>query len=307
MHSTEIRYFLAVVNSGSLSAASQQLFVAVSAISRQIQKLEAEIGAPLFDRHARGMVLNDAGKIFEHHVRRSLMGMEHAMAEIKGLKAVRRTALRIACTDGMAFSLLPTLCSQFRHLHPSVSFNLTVGSALEVAEFLRQGECDVAFQFSLHPERGVDVVASFPAPVLIVMHQSHPLAKQAFTLKDLQAYPVALPDQGTTVRQLFELSCQMSGTFIEPAITCNNFSTLYFFLQQNPQAVTICSQFTVLYQAKEHGLALRSIGIDQLTQRTLQVQTVNGRQRSAALNLFLSYVSEQLQQQNAVFRSEYGF
>lgn len=98
----------------------------------------------------------------------------------------------------------------------------------------------------------------------------------------------------------------MCGTFIEPAITCNNFSTLYTFLQQNPLAVTICSQFTVLYQARGHGLALRSMGIDQLTQRTLQVQTVNGRPRSAALNLFLAFVSEQLQQQNDIFRKDYG-
>ncbi|MEM6050013.1 LysR family transcriptional regulator [Erwinia sp. P7711] len=307
MQSAEIRYFLAVANTGSLSAASQQLYVAVSAISRQIQRLENEIGAPLFDRHARGMVLNDAGKIFENHVRRALMDREHALAEIKGLKAVRRTALRVVCTDGMAFGLLPTLFSQFRQLNPAVSFTLTVCSALEVAEILRQGECDVAFQFSLHPERGVDVVASFPAPVFIVMHNTHPLAEREFTLSDLSAFPVALPDQGTTVRQLFDLSCQMSGTFIEPVITCNNFSTLYTFLQQNPLAVTICSQFTVLYQAREHGLTLRSMGIDQLTQRTLQVQTVNGRQRSAALNLFLSFVSEQLQQENQRFSREYGF
>ncbi|MGE9550154.1 LysR family transcriptional regulator [Erwinia amylovora] len=306
MHSTEIRYFLAVANCGSLSAASQQLFVAVSAISRQIQRLEAGVGAPLFERHPRGMVLNDAGKIFENHVRRSLLGMEHALAEIKGLKAVRRTALRVACTDGMAFSLLPTLCSQFRQQNPSVSFNLTVTSALEVADILRHGECDVAFQFSLHPERGVEVVGSWAAPVLIVMNRQHPLADKKFQLQDLTAYPVALPDQGTTVRQLFDLSCQMSGTFIEPALTCNNFSTLYTFLQQNPLAITICSQFTVLYQAGEHGLALRSMGIDQLTQRTLQVQTVSGRPRSAALTLFLEFVSEQLQQQNEKFMSEYG-
>lgn len=301
MHSSEIRYFLAVASSGSLSAASQQLFVAVSAISRQIQRLEAEIGTPLFDRHARGMVLNDAGRIFESHVRRSMLGMDQALAEIKGLKAVRRTALRLACTDGMAFSLLPTLCSQFRQLHPAVSFTLTVSSTLGVAEILRQGECDVAFQFSLQPERGVNVVGSWPAPVLMVMNEHHPLATKPFQLRDLTAFPVALPDQGTTVRQLFELSCQMSGTFIEPVLTCNNFSTLYSFLLQNPQAITLCSQFTVLYQAKEHGLLLRSLGIDQLTQRTLQVRTVSGRQQSAALSLFLTFVAKELELQSALF------
>ncbi len=307
MHSSEVRYFLAVVNGGSLSAASQQLFVAVSAISRQIQRLEAEVGTPLFDRHARGMVLNDAGRIFENHVRRSLLGMEQALAEIKGLKAVRRTALRLACTDGLAFSLLPTLCSQFRQHHPAVSFTLTVSSTPGVTEILRQGECDVAFKFSLHPERGVDVAGSWPAPVLMVMNEQHPLATSPFQLRDLTAFPVALPDQGTTVRQLFDLSCQMSGTFIEPALTCNNFTTLYSFLQQNPLAVTLCSPFTVHYQGKEHGMVLRSLGIDQLTQRTLQVQTVSGRQPSAALNLFLAFVCEQLSGQNNLCQQAFGY
>lgn len=126
MLSSEIRYFLAVVNSGSLSAASEQLFVAVSAISRQIQRLEAQVGAPLFERHARGMVLNEAGEIFAHHVRKSQLDMEYALAEIKGLKAVRRTQIRITCTDGMAFSLLPGLLAEFRCANPGVLFTMKV-------------------------------------------------------------------------------------------------------------------------------------------------------------------------------------
>ncbi|MTD25981.1 LysR family transcriptional regulator [Erwinia sorbitola] len=307
MHSSEIRYFLAVVNSGSLSAASQQLFVAVSAISRQIQRLEARVGAPLFERHARGMVLNDAGQIFENHVRKSMMDMEHAIAEIKGLKAIRRTALRVACTEGMAFSLLPVLCTQFRLLHPGVSFHLTVASAQQVTEIMRRGECDVAFQFSLHPERGVEVVAAWPAPVLLVMHQSHPLAQRQVQLSDLLTWPLALPDAGTTVRQLFDLSCRMSGTFVEPTLTCNNFSTLYQFLLQTPGAITICSQFTVMYQAAEHGLTLKSVGADQLSQRSLQVQTAIGRTPGTALALFLDFVRHELTQKDESIRTAFNF
>ena len=157
MLSSEIRYFLAVVNQGSLSAASEQLFVAVSAISRQIQRLEAQVGVPLFERHARGMVLNEAGEIFAHHVRKSQLDMEYALAEIKGLKAVRRTQIRIACTDGMAFSLLPGLLAEFRLANPSVLFAMKVTHSQGVAEAVRAGECDVALQFSLHPERVVNM------------------------------------------------------------------------------------------------------------------------------------------------------
>ncbi|WP_345829792.1 LysR family transcriptional regulator [Pantoea sp. BRR-3P] len=295
MLSTEIRYFLAVVNTGSLSAASQQLFVAVSAISRQIQRLEKQVGAPLFDRHARGMALNEAGEIFAHHVHKNMLDMEYALAEIKGLNAVRRTLIRIACTDGLAFTLLPRMIADFRVHNPGVLFEVKVLSTQGVAEALRNGDCDVALQFSLHAERGVDVVGSWPAPVLIVMHHSHPLAKASHvTLADLNHYPLALPQQNTTVRQLFELASHMSGCLVEPVMTCDTFSMLFQFLLRTPQAVTICSAFTVLQEAETHGLILRSVGIDQLSQRTLQLQTHSGRPRSAALNVFLTFLLQQL-------------
>ncbi|KOC89254.1 LysR family transcriptional regulator [Winslowiella iniecta] len=307
MHSSEIRYFLAVANTGSLSAASEQLYVAVSAISRQIQRLEARIGVPLFERHARGMILNEAGQIFENHVRKSLLDMEHAIAEIKGLTAVRRTLIRVACTDGMAFYLLPTLFALFRQQNPAVTFSLQVGSGKQVADSVRDGECDVAFQFSLHPERGVDVIASYAAPVLIVMKQQHPLAQQQVTLSDLVHYPVALPESGTTVRQLFDLACQMSGTFIEPVLTCNYFSSHYNFVLNSPQAITLCSHFTVMYQPQEHDLILKKFGVEQLSQRTLQIQTPPGRQHSAALRLFLQFASSELKQQSEVAQRQFGF
>lgn len=294
MLSNEIRYFLAVTECGSLSAASEQLFVAVSAISRQIQRLEAQVGAPLFRRHARGMVLTEAGELFAHHVRKSQRDMAYALAEIKGLKAVRRSLIRIACTDGMAFSLLPGLLAEFRQRCPGALFALNVTHAQGVAACVRAGECDVALQFSLQPERSVEVLGSWPSPVLLAMHQSHPLASRQVTLADLHRWPLALPGQHTTVRQLFDLSCQMNDCVVEPVLTCDYFAALYHFLLHTPQAVTICSAFTLLFERETQNLVLQSMGVDQLSQRTLQLQTVSGRQRNAALTLFLQFLQQRL-------------
>ncbi|WP_276971818.1 LysR family transcriptional regulator [Tatumella ptyseos] len=298
MLSTELRYFLAVAESGSLSAASRQLFVATSAISRQIRRLERDAGVTLFDRHARGMVLNDAGKLFEHRLRQSQRDMEVTLSEIKGLTAIRRTAIRIACTEGVAYDLLPAICSRFREQYPSVSFYLQTGNTRQVSESLHRGECDLALQFCLHPERGVQIAGSWPAPVLVVMSARHPLASQSFHLQDLSSYPVALTDQSTTVRQLFDLSCQMNGVFIEPTLTCNSFATLYHFLRQTPLAVTLCSRFTVPYDHHDHPLVLRNLEINHLTRRTLQIHLLPGRQQSAAITLFLEFLTTRLQQRS---------
>lgn len=306
MQSTEIRYFLAVANSGSLSAASKQLFVAVSAISRQIQRLEERIGAPLFERHARGMVLNDAGQILENHVRKSMMDMEHAIAEIQGLNAVRRTVIRMACTDGLAFDLLPQLFSRFRLINPGVMFYLNVGTAVEVSEMIHSGEVELALQFSLVAERGVDVMASFPAPVRMVMRQDHPLAVGDLQLTDLHPYPLAMNEQGSTIRQLFDLSCRMSGIFLEPAVSCNRFSTLYDFMVQTPGAIVACSHFSILYKARRDDLRVKSVNIEQLSQRTLQLQTPAGKRRSVALSEFIDFIRDEVSRESEAFIHDFA-
>ncbi|WP_369790635.1 LysR family transcriptional regulator [Rouxiella sp. WC2420] len=306
MHSNEIRYFLAVANTGSLSAASKQLFVAVSAISRQIQQLETRIGATLFERHARGMVLNDAGQILENHVRKSMMDMDFAIAEIQGLKAVRRTVIRMACTDGPAYSLLPQMFARFRAINPGVMFYLNVGTALQVSEMIRSGDCDLALQFSLTPERGVEVLASHPATVRLAMLSHHPLVIQEVSLGDLRAYPLALNEPSSTIGQLFDLSCRMNGIFLEPALSCNRFSTLYDFMLNTPGAIVACSHFSVMFNARADGLVMKSINIEQLSHRTLQLQTQAGRHRSAALSQFIDFSCELLAREAAAFERDFN-
>ncbi len=142
------------------------------------------------------------------------------------------------------------------------------------------------------------------APVLLVMHDSHPLAGvPQVALADLSHYPLALPQQNTTVRQLFELASHMSGHLIEPVLTCDNFSTLFHFLLRTPLAVTICSSFTLAEEAQQQGLVMRAVNIDQLSQRTLQLQTQSGRPRSAALTLFLTFLQQQLSALSAAIKA----
>lgn len=306
MHNTEIRYFMAVATTGSISAASQQLFVAISAISRHIQRLETRLGVKLFERSPRGMHLNDAGHILANHVRRSMADMELAVAELKDIKTADQTTIRVVCTDGLAFNLLPNLMAKFRLLHPRVSFILTVGTGRQVPDLVRNGDCDIAIRFILSPESGVEVLASFPSPVLIFMKSDHPLADRDIELADLNAWPVVLPDQSATIRQLFDLSCRMNGVFIDPVFTCNHFSTLYEFVCQTPGAISVSSHYSIVTRAREDGLIMKAINRDQLSQRSLQLQSEMGKPRSAMLEAFCVFLREELQQRDQQCRQDFN-
>ncbi len=201
--------------------------------------------------------------------------MEYALAEIQGLKAVRKTLVRIACTDGMAFDLLPGLLARFRQHYPGVSFDLQVGSAMQVAEWIRRSECDVAFQFSLAPEKKWRSSPHGLHRSCCCWTPAHPLVQQSgVAIDDLHPYPLVLPEAGTTIRQLFDLSCRMAGTFLEPAFSSNNFSALYEFTRHTPQAITVCSHFSVLWRARLDAMTLKTMTNTSLSQRTLQIQAL---------------------------------
>ncbi len=85
MSLSQIEYFVAVASTGNVGRASAALRVAQPAVSRQIRRLEDELGAPLFLRTPRGMTLSPAGQVFLGHARGILEGVRRAEAEMRDL------------------------------------------------------------------------------------------------------------------------------------------------------------------------------------------------------------------------------
>ncbi|EGD05660.1 LysR family transcriptional regulator, partial [Burkholderia sp. TJI49] len=86
LHGLALRYFVEVARTGSISDASARLHVAVSAISRQIAKLESELGAPLFERHSKGVQLTAFGEALLPHATLLQHEAEHAREELDAMR-----------------------------------------------------------------------------------------------------------------------------------------------------------------------------------------------------------------------------
>jgi len=96
-----LRAFASVAEHGSLTRSAASIGVAPSALSRQIAGLEAQLGAPLFERHPRGMVLTEAGEILARHARRAQLDAEHALGEIGALRGLRKLLNEARGEDGL--------------------------------------------------------------------------------------------------------------------------------------------------------------------------------------------------------------
>ncbi|MEW6341540.1 MAG: LysR family transcriptional regulator [Pseudomonadota bacterium] len=294
LHGIALRYFVEVARTGSLSEASARLHVAVSAISRQVARLESEIGTPLFERRPRGMALSEAGGRLLAYAQRSLLEAEHVMKEIGGLDALHGSMIKVASSEGFAADFLPGALAGFRLRHPGIDFNLAVLTPGEATRRVRDGDVDLALTFSLAPEKGVKVEHTERAPVLALMPADHPLAARAkVSLADLQHYPLVMPEPGTTIRQLIDITCALEGLLLEPDLTSNNSGAMYRYAQKTG-AIMFTGLLSVRDRYADDGFVVVALSHPQMRQRSIQVQTMAGRELPASVRAFRDFLIAQI-------------
>lgn len=137
-----LRSFEAAARTLSFTQAAAELFLTQSAVSRQIQQLEASLGVLLFERRHRALALTEAGGVLQRAVVESLERLRDATARLRAAPMLRQVA--ITCTPGFAsFWLIPRL-ARFTADHPRVDVRLS--ATLEVLD-LERSRIDVAVRF----------------------------------------------------------------------------------------------------------------------------------------------------------------
>lgn len=291
---TAVRYFLQVVNSGSISEAAARLHVVPSAISRQMSRLESELQAALFERQSRGVALTPAGELLAAYARRTLLDAEGVASEIKTLHQESESLIRIACTEGFAPHCLPDAIARFREAGTHVKFQIQVASAQEVTRQVREALVDIGFCFSLGATKNIHVTYSQPAPLLALVNPSHPLAaKSSVSLGEIVAYPLALPGPNTTLRQLLDIYCSREGLSYKSILETDNLETLVQFTT-NTDAITFTGEMFVRHRLDQQQLVALKVPELVESDRSIEIQTLAGRQLSPAMDSFIEHMKHTL-------------
>ncbi|MCQ4162044.1 LysR family transcriptional regulator [Roseomonas sp. GC11] len=193
MLSTALRYFLEVARTGSISEASERLHLTGPAISRQIARLEERVGATLFERTTRGVILTPAGELLLDYASRSEAEAERIALLLRD-RGETPAPLRVAATDGLADAATQVAQALLREV-PGLELTLSIGQAMDVARKVREGDAQIGFGLGLpaqDPE--LEVRQSWPARVVAILHRRHPLAGcQAVGAEELIGFDLALP------------------------------------------------------------------------------------------------------------------
>ena len=148
MNWDDLKIFLAVARSASLSQAAAELRVNQSTVSRRLSALETALGVSLVDRSGRARFLTGAGKDLLAQTLGVESGIDHIVTEFSGRDARLAGMLRITCTDALATHYLAPRLAEFTRRFPDVSLELvTVNQPLD----LMRREADIALRVTTHP------------------------------------------------------------------------------------------------------------------------------------------------------------
>ena len=144
MELRHLRYFVAVAAEGSFSRASEKLHIAQPPLSRQIQQLEDELGARLFDR-GRPITLTESGRYFYQQVRQLLARVDEIKSMTRRIAKGSVNEFRIGFAASILYESLPELIRRFRLATPDVQMAMLEMNTLEQMGALKDGRIDVGF------------------------------------------------------------------------------------------------------------------------------------------------------------------
>ncbi len=210
--------FITLAEHAHVTDAAAELGVTQPTLSRMLARLEADLGAPLFDRAHGRLALNSSGEIYLDHARRARAELDAARAAIADLASPSQGTVRLAFLHSFGVALIPRLVSGFRRREPRVTFRLSQFAAGTVTERVLAGEADVAI---VSPRPTTDAVAwslLTRQRLALAVPAEHPLADRATVhLADAADadFITMHPEYG--MRRILEERCAAAG--FHPRIT----------------------------------------------------------------------------------------
>lgn len=207
MEIQQLKGFLAVAKFGSFSKAAEKTFRSQPAITLQIQALEKELNAKLFDRlgHKKikltgeGKALTElAGPLLEE-----ISTLSARFNEIRGKG--QKTPLKIATHSSVMIYLLPRIIETFKKRFPENELSVVNRGRQEIIEMVKNGEVDMGISSLNRIPAGLEYQTIARFNRVLITPRNHPLSRiKSIKLKDVAAYPLLIPPLGTNTRSIID-------------------------------------------------------------------------------------------------------
>jgi DNA-binding transcriptional LysR family regulator len=174
-----LRVVIAVAESGSISAGSDRLQLAVAAASARISSMEASLGIRIFERSPRGVELTSAGHLLVQRGRELLANADQLANDLHDWSQGLAGQVRVLANASALLEVLPARLQAFMRSHPRIRVDVEERISPEIAHALLEGRADVGIVDAPTPTPGLEFLPFFHDRLALVVPQSHPLAGAA--------------------------------------------------------------------------------------------------------------------------------
>lgn len=207
----DLRYFETIAELQHLGRASAKLHRTQPALSSSIRRLEADCGAPLFEKAGRGIRLTEAGKVLLKWAQRVRFDVEDAKRELSSMGAGLTGHVRIGIVPTAAQFLLPSVARQLLHEAPDVTLRTVVGLIDTLKPQLRAGELDMVVGTESVTEAGYVSKRLAEDVIVVAASTRHEVFRSNPKLKDLANYAWALQPPGAPTRDWLDHTFDRNG------------------------------------------------------------------------------------------------
>src|ERR1700728_3732318 len=197
---------ISVADNASFTRASQQLYVAQSAISRKIKLLEEELGEPIFKRVNKKVYVTLAGHTLLRYARRIFLDMRNAKLEISEIAHLERGQLRVGAGMLACTYILPPVLEKFKALHPRIDLGVITGSTDLLLSKLSDNLIELGVFTLPIKHADLQVVPLISEEMVVITSPKHPLLSQknSISAEELQEYPLIIFPKGARTRDVLD-------------------------------------------------------------------------------------------------------
>ena len=228
MELRQLRYFVAIVDHGSLSRAARVLHIAQPALTQQIQQLEDELGTQLLHRSAQGVLSTDAGKIFYEHAQAILKQLDDAKSAVAQSTGKPAGTVALGIPPSVSGALALPLLTAVRETYPEISLQLTEELSGNLIEQLKSGRINLAVLFDDGQLGAFATTPLVEEDMLFISRAGSRFApkKKAIPLEKVAELPLILPGVQHGVRTRVENIMRAAGLSLENVSDINSVAIL---------------------------------------------------------------------------------
>jgi len=264
----QLRYFTQIVESGSLSKASRQLFIAQPALSQQLSKLEGEVGKPLLNRSPRGVVPTDNGLALYHHARFMLRQLDQALSIARQESKAVQGMVSVGLPATTASALGLPLVRRVRERYPGIMLNVVEGMSGHLGQMMRLGQLDLAVLFSSDVASDLSAEAFLEEQLFLMLPKHSTLVaprRTSITIAEAATLPLILPTGAHGLRRRISAELEQRNLFAHVVAEIDSLSLLMTCVYDGMGATI--KPMAAIYLERERGRKWRALPISDARMR----------------------------------------